>query len=47
MSNKKERAKNLFKDKKLKETKHYSKKVAAIALTAFSILSCVLAVIGV
>lgn len=47
MSSKKERAKNLFKDKELKETKHYSKKAAAIALTAFSVLSCVLAVVGV
>ena len=33
--------------KKKKEVKHYSKKVSAIALTAFSILSCVLAAIGV
>ncbi len=33
-------------DTELKETKHYSKKVAAVVLGAFSVLSCVLAVIG-
>lgn len=33
-------------DTELGETKHYSKKVAAAALGAFSVLSCVLAVIG-
>jgi uncharacterized membrane protein YdjX (TVP38/TMEM64 family) len=36
-----------MKTKKQKETKHYSKKVSAIALTSFSALSCVLAVLGV
>ena len=30
-----------------KESKHYSKKASAIALSAFSVLSCILAVIGV
>lgn len=45
--NKKEKAKELFRDKELTEVKHYSKKVSAIVLTAFSVLSCVLAVIGV
>ncbi len=33
-------------DTELAETKHYSKKVAAVVLAAFSVLSCVLAVIG-
>ncbi len=47
MGKRKERAKKLFKDKELGETKHYSKKVAAIALGAFSIISCILAVAGV
>lgn len=44
--NKKGKAKKLFKDKELTEVKHYSKKVSAIVLTAFSVLSCILAVIG-
>lgn len=43
----KERAKKLFKDKELGETKHYSKKVSAIVLSAFSVISCILAVIAV
>ena len=47
MGKRTERAKRIFRDKKLVETKHYSKKVAAIALGAFSLLSCVLAVVGV
>lgn len=47
MANGKHKAKNLFKDKELGETKHYSKRVAAVVLGAFSVLSCVLAVIGV
>ncbi len=47
MGKTKERTKKLFKDKELGETKHYSKKVSAIVLGAFSVLSCVLAVIGV
>ncbi|MBQ8140197.1 MAG: TVP38/TMEM64 family protein [Clostridia bacterium] len=42
----KEKAKKLFKDTELKETKHYSKKVSAIVLSSFSVLSCVLAVFG-
>lgn len=47
MGKRTERAKRIFRDKKLGEAKHYSKKVAAIALGAFSVLSCVLAVVGV
>lgn len=42
----KDRAKKLLKDKELEQTKHYSKKVSAIVLGAFSVLSCVLAVLG-
>ncbi len=42
----KEKAKELFRDTELKQTKHYSKKVSAIVLSCFSVLSCVLAVIG-
>ena len=34
-------------EKKKKESKHYSKRVSAIALTIFSVLSCILAVVGV
>ena len=44
---KKEKIKQLFKDTELKEAKHYSKKIAAIALSVFSVLSCVLAIVGV
>lgn len=44
---KREKIKNALQDTELAETKHYSKKVAAIVLGAFSVLSCVLAVIGV
>ena len=47
MGRRTERAKKMFRDKDLGEAKHYSKKVAAIALSVFSILSCILAVIGV
>lgn len=47
MGRRTERAKRLFRDKELGETKHYSKKVAAIALGAFSVLSCILAAVGV
>ena len=47
MGRRTERAKRLFRDKELGEAKHYSKKVAAIALGAFSVLSYILAVIGV
>ena len=46
MSEKHEKAKKAFSDKPLQETKHYSKKVSAIVLSAFSVLSCVLAVLG-
>ena len=46
MGRRKEQAKQIFKDKKLKETKHYSKKVSAIVLSTFSALSCILAAIG-
>lgn len=43
----KEKIKKIFKDTELKEAKHYSKKVSAIVLSVFSVLSCILAVIGV
>lgn len=36
-----------MKDKTKKEAKHYSKKVSAIVLTFFSVLSCILAALGV
>ena len=44
--NRAEKVERLFQDTELKETKHYSKKVSAFVLTAFSVLSCVLAVVG-
>lgn len=47
MGYRKEKAKELFRDKELAEVKHYSKKVSAIAIAAFSVLSCVLAAVGV
>ena len=47
MGSRREKAKDLFRDKPLKETKHYSKKVSAFVLGAFSVLSCVLAALGV
>lgn len=47
MAGKKEKVKGLLRDKPLKETKHYSKKVAAFVLSAFSVVICALAVIGV
>lgn len=47
MGKRKEKAKQLFRDKELSETKHYSKKVSAIVLGAFSVLSCILAAVGV
>ncbi len=45
-SEKKEKVKKIFRDAELKETKHYSKKFSAFVLTAFSVLSCVLALVG-
>ena len=39
--------KNRVKDKEIKKNTPYSKKVSAIALSTFSVLSCVLAVFGV
>ena len=39
--------KELFEDKPLKETKRYSKKGAAVALSAISVVLCVLTVLGV
>lgn len=47
MANKRDKAKAMFKDKPQKPVKHYSKKISAIVLAAFSVLSCLLAVIGV
>ncbi|MBO5415814.1 MAG: TVP38/TMEM64 family protein [Clostridia bacterium] len=46
MGKARERTKKLFKDKELGETKHYSKKVSAIVLSTFSVLSCILAIWG-
>ena len=43
----KERTKVIFADTHLSETKHYSKKASAIALGAFSVISCILAAVGV
>lgn len=48
---KREKIKQALQDKlgdtEFVETKHYSKKVAAVVLTTFSVLSCVLAAIGI
>ena len=44
---KREKIKQALQDTELAETKHYSKRVAATVLTVFSVLSCVLAAIGV
>ena len=41
-----EKIKRALQDTELAETKHYSKKVAATVIGVFSVLSCVLAVIG-
>lgn len=47
MKKKRESARKLFEDKQLPQVKSCSKRISAFALTAFSVLSCVLAVIGV
>ena len=47
MGKRTEQAKILFRDTKPRDTKHYSKKFAAIALGIFSVLSCILAALGV
>ena len=47
MKNERKKAKKLFEDKKPQKSKVSSKKISALVLTSFSILSCVLAVIGV
>ena len=41
-----EKIKRVLKDTELAETKHYSKRVAAVVLGTFSVLSCVLALLG-
>lgn len=41
-----EKIKRALQDTELAETKHYSKRVAAIVLGVFSVLSCILALIG-
>jgi uncharacterized membrane protein YdjX (TVP38/TMEM64 family) len=46
MGSRKERAKELLKDKQLEETKHYSKGVAATVISIASAVICILAVIG-
>jgi len=45
--NKKEKIKGLFREKELKETKHYSKKVAITVLIAVAVLLVALTIIGV
>ena len=45
MGNKKEKLKKAFRDKDIHDGKHYSKKVASLVISAFSVLSCVLAVL--
>lgn len=47
MGKRKERAKKLFADKELAQTKHYSKRYAATVLSIISALICVLTVVGV
>ena len=44
---KREKIKRALQDTELAETKHYSKRVAATVLSVFSVLSCILAAIGV
>ena len=46
MATKKEKFKKLFQDKEQRDVKHYSKKRAASILTVFSVVLCVLSVIG-
>ena len=46
MGNKKEKVKRLLEDKKLEETKHYSKRVAATVLSVVSVVICVLSLLG-
>ena len=41
-----EKIKRALKDTELAETKHYPKRVASVVLGAFSVLSCVLALLG-
>lgn len=45
VGNKKEKLKKAFRDKDIHDGKHYSKKVASLVISAFSVLSCVLAVL--
>ncbi|MBE6597437.1 MAG: TVP38/TMEM64 family protein [Ruminococcaceae bacterium] len=47
MGKRKERAKALFRDKKLEQTKTYSKKVSIVTLISFALLSLILAALGV
>ncbi len=47
MGKKRDRVRRLFEDKPLKETKHYSRKGAAAALSIISVVLCVLTVLGV
>ncbi|MBQ7384398.1 MAG: TVP38/TMEM64 family protein [Clostridia bacterium] len=46
MGKAREKTKKIFKDRELEQTKHYSKRMSAIVLSAFSVLSCVLAILG-
>lgn len=46
MGKRKDKAKELLKDKPETATKHYSKKISAAVLIAFSTLSCILAAVG-
>lgn len=46
MGKRREKAKQLLKDKQFEETKHYSKRTAATVISVASALICILAVIG-
>lgn len=47
LGKRREKAKQLFRDKQFEETKHYSKRYAATVLSIFSIIFCALTVVGV
>ncbi|MBQ9085698.1 MAG: TVP38/TMEM64 family protein [Clostridia bacterium] len=46
MGKKKEKVKQMFRDKELEEVKHYSKRTAATILSVVSVLTCILSVLG-
>ena len=47
MGKRREKVKAMLRDKQFEESKHYSKKVSAIVLSAVGVLFCALAVVGV